>query len=185
MKQTIRLDTFETNSSSYHTISLVDTTKQQYGKFIIKGEPLVLEISNDLPKLTIKYYYGHYSEYKTDYEKAVAINLLLLDKWVDEAEDYIWKEHRDKSYSERQEIIKEQIKELPLYKAFINALKRYAETDDVTVILDNYETLRDDMRDNLRVLELDGYEGKPLEDKIIEIISSPNLIISDKFKGEE
>ena len=72
MKQNIRIETFETNSSSYHTLSIVnvkDTLEEH--KEIIKGKDLI--ITSKVKRETFSYTSSYQYIAKSNYEKAHGI----------------------------------------------------------------------------------------------------------------
>ena len=65
MKQTIRIKTFETNSSSYHTLSIYYSKDKPKQKQIIKGQDLVIDTSIAYKTIgyTESYNYVAYNSY--------------------------------------------------------------------------------------------------------------------------
>ena len=65
MKQTIRIKTFETNSSSYHTLSIYNSKEKPKQKEIVKGQDLVIDTKINYKTIgyTDSYSYVAYNSY--------------------------------------------------------------------------------------------------------------------------
>ena len=129
MKQVIRKNTFETNSSSYHTISIIKNSNLKDKLKVIKpNEDLVIDTDINID------YLGDTSSYvftaRTNYEKAQVLLRYLASELDNQLDELFEKTGKDLSYNERQLWYKEHFYETPLIKAFIKAIKKYIGEDN-------------------------------------------------------
>lgn len=128
MKQIIRKNTFETNSSSYHTISIIKNNNLKDKLKVIKpNEDLVIDTDIDVDYLNDTSSYVFTA--RTNYERAQVLLRYLASELDDQLDELFEKTDKDVSYDERQLWDKEHFYELPLIKAFIKAIKKYIGED--------------------------------------------------------
>lgn len=140
MKQTIRVETFETNSSSYHTLSIKKTQNiTNECKIIEQNKDLVIDANIHYKKIGYTDSYSYTA--RTNYEKAQLVLRFLGSALEDQLEDSLTDEEKALQYDDRMNALKEKFYDTPLIKAFINAIKKYiGETHSVIITLDKYYT---------------------------------------------
>ena len=136
MKQTIRVETFETNSSSYHTLSIKKVQNiTDECKIIEQNKDLVIDAN--IHYKTIGYTDSYSYTARTNYEKAQLVLRFLGSALEDQLEDSLTDEEKALQYEAKMNTLKEKFYDTPLIKAFINAIKKYiGETHSVTIVLD-------------------------------------------------
>lgn len=178
MKQTIRLDTFETNSSSYHTLSIRKISERPAKREIIAGEDLV--INNRIEYLCLGYTDSYLFTAESSYEKAQLI-LRFIGYYLDDAFDDIEElkplytnEKGNWDLAKREQVYKEHFYEFPLIQAYIKAIKRFiGEDKNVTIIFNEkgspYIESVDD--ENKCTCEIFGVEDEDLSniDKMTDV----------------
>ena len=141
IKQVIRYKTFETNSSSYHTLSIYKRSAQPVKKEIIKGQDLV--INNHINYKTIGDTESYVFVGTSSYEKAQMVLRFIgyeLDSYFDNnVDDSLYStEDRGWDWNIREKLFKDMFYDFPLIKAFVNAVKRYiGEDKNVTIEFNN------------------------------------------------
>ena len=206
MKQNIRIETFETSSSSYHTLSIVnvkDTLEEH--KEIIKNEDLV--ITSKVKRETFSYTSSYQYIAKSNYEKAQCILRFIayrvedqLMDMVDKSEyvnldepEYIngkWNSNRD-DYEKYYKLQDELFYQVPLIKAFINAIKRYIGEEYDVIIPErrNLEGVSDEDKDLYELFGLNNYEEldniELMTDKFYNIIFNPEYVIKEECESNE
>ena len=137
MRQTIRIKTFETNSSSYHTLSIYYSKDKPKQKQIIKGQDLVIDTKINYKTIgyTDSYSYVAYNSYA----KAQLV-LRFIGRVIEEQlEDMIdSKEYSDKKgnwiWDKKNELEKSVFYRVPIVEAFVKAIRRYIGEDRYVVI---------------------------------------------------
>ena len=132
MKQTIRIKTFETNSSSYHTLSIYYSKDKPKQQEIIKGRDLIIDtkITYKTIGYTESYNYVAYNSYT----KAQLV-LRFIGRVIEEQlEDMIdSKEYSDERgnwiWDKKNELEKSVFYRVPVVEAFVKAIKRYIGED--------------------------------------------------------
>ena len=138
MKQSIRIETFETNSSSYHTLSINKKSDKPKPRQIIKGQDLV--INNHIDYKTIGYTESYNFVGTGSYEKAQMVLRFMgyePENYFDKQEELkpLYKDEDGyRNWNKYEKVFKEHFYEIPLIKAFVNAIKRYIGEDrNVTI----------------------------------------------------
>lgn len=206
MKQNFRIKTFETNSSSYHTLSIVNikNTSENH-KEITKGEDLV--ITSRVKRETFSYTSSYLYTAKNNYEKAQCILRFIADKveeqlmaMVDRSEyvnldepEYIkgeWNVNRV-DYEKYHALQDERFYQVPLIKAFVNAIKRYIGENYDVIIPErrNLEGVYDEGKSLDEIFGLDSYEElddvELMTNKFYDIIFNPDYIIKEECESNE
>lgn len=134
MKQSIRIETFETNSSSYHTLSIRKTSDMPKPIEIEKGKDLTIGTK------IRKHYIGDTSSYinvsKGSYAKAQSVLRFMgyeledqLGKLIEDSEWKVETYPGSNQYSYEWEIryklYRERFYNAPLIQAFVKAIKRH------------------------------------------------------------
>lgn len=187
MKQTIRVETFETNSSSYHTLSIkkAQDTIEAY-KIIEKDKDL--EIDANIKIKTIGYTSSYSYTAKTNYERAQLVLRFMGSVVEDQLEKSLTDEERALQYNDRMDALKEKFYDMPIIRAYINAIKRYiGKTHSVTIKLDRgftpfYDTVYDD---NYYVHEIFNICEGDLVDINIMADTFYNLIFTNDYEITE
>ena len=165
MKQTIRINCFETNSSSYHSLSIniVKPTDE-----IIPGKDLTIS-----SKINIRYI-GDTSSYvyvaRGSYEKAQLILRFIsgeveeqVDALIDDTE---WKNGSDDfnhyDWDRLYELRKAHIYEIPLIKAFVKKIKDYIGDYNVNIELSKSGTLESVYDSNKSIYDILNVTGDDL-----------------------
>ncbi len=206
MKQNIRIKTFETNSSSYHTLSIInlkDTPKEH--KEIIKGEDLI--ITSEVERETIGYTNSYQYIAESNYEKAQCIlrfiacevenqlmNMIDESEWVDLNEpEYIegrWNSNRS-DYEKYNKLQNERFYNAPLIKAFVNAIKKYIGEEYNVIIPErkNLDGVSDESKSLRELFNLSSREDlnniELMSNKFYDIIFNPNYIIKENCESNE
>lgn len=132
MKQTIRFNTFETNSSSYHTLSIYRKSGVPKPQEIVKGYNII--INTEIPKKTIGYTDSYSYIGVTTYNKAQMVLRFMgyaLERQLDELineKDYT-NEDGKWNWDRKRELEKEAFYKAPLIQAFVKAIKKYIGED--------------------------------------------------------
>lgn len=198
MKQTIRFETFETNSSSYHSLSISHVSEQP--------KPLEIEKDKDLTvntKINVKYI-GYTESYcftaKGSYEKAQLILRFIAGMLENQFEEVVDEklyidENGHWNLEKRDQVFKDNFYNLPLIKAYVNAIKQY--------IGDNHEVkfefngkwipfldmVSDDAKANYEVFNLqnkDDLKNVEIMTRVInDAIFNPNIEITEECESNE
>ena len=206
MKQCIRVETFETNSSSYHTLAIVNTKNlKEEHREIIKGQDL--EITSNVKRETLGWSESYQYIAKSNYEKAQCILRFIafdvehqLDEMIDESEYTNLNEPKftdDGCYNlnrvnfNRKQILKnDRFYYVPLIKAFINAIKRYIGEEYRVIItegnaLDGISDEGKSLQDLFGVSKDDLKNVEIMTDKFYDIIFNPDYIIKEDCESNE
>lgn len=197
MKQTIRLETFETNSSSYHTLSIYKNSSIPKPREIIKGEDLV--INTKIPKKTIGYTESYSFIGITTYNKAQMVLRFMgyklenqLDNLVDEKE-YL-NEHGYWDHEKRNVCFEKVFYKAPLIQAFVKAIKKFiGEDKNVTIeftcssspFIDQVSDEAESVADLFRVNEDDLTNVNLMADKFYEIIFNDDFVMEEVCESNE
>ncbi len=206
MKQNTRIKTFETNSSSYHTLSIVnvkDTSEEH--KEIIKGEGLV--ITSKVKRETFSYTSSYLYTAKSNYEKAQCILRFIAYKVEDQLMDMVDKseyinldepEYINGKYNSNRidyekynKLQDERFYQAPLIKAFVNAIKRYIGEEHDVIIPErrNLEGVSDECKDLDELFGLNNCEElnniELMTNKFYNIIFNPEYIIKEECESNE
>lgn len=132
MKQKVRIKTFETNSSSYHTLSIYYSKDKPKQQEIVKGRDLIIDtkITYKTIGYTESYNYVAYNSYT----KAQLIlrfigsvierqleDMIDPEEYSDERGNWIW--------DKKNQLEKSVFYRVPVVEAFVKAIKRYIGED--------------------------------------------------------
>lgn len=191
MKQTIRVETFETNSSSYHTLSIYYSKDKPKQKQIIKGQDLVIDTS--IAYKTIGYTESYNYVAYNSYTKAQLVlrfigrvieeqlrDIVDCKEYSDERGNWIW--------DKKNELEKSVFYRVPVVEAFVKAIKRYIGEDRYVVIqfTERSAPFIDYVCDEGKsVSEIFGTEEKNLSDVNIMTEVFYNVIFNDEIEMSE
>ena len=191
MKQTIRIKTFETNSSSYHTLSIYYSKDKPKQKQIIKGQDLVIDTS--IAYKTIGYTESYNYVAYNSYTKAQLVlrfigrvieeqlrDIVDCKEYSDERGNWIW--------DKKNELEKSVLYRVPVVEAFVKAIKRYIGEDRYVVIqfTERSAPFIDYVCDEGKsVSEIFGTEEKNLSDVNIMTEVFYNVIFNDEIEMSE
>lgn len=188
MKQTIRIKTFETNSSSYHTLSIYYSKDKPKQKQIIKGQDLVIDTKINYKTIgyTDSYSYVAYNSYT----KAQLVlrfigrvieeqleDMIDSEEYSDEKGNWIW--------DKKNELEKSVFYRVPVVEAFVKAIKRYIGEDRYVIIqfTERSAPFIDYVCDEGKsVSEIFGTEEKNLSDVNIMTEVFYNVIFNDEIE---
>lgn len=137
MIQKFRLKTFETNSSSYHTLSIYRNSNRPKPKEIIRGQDLI--VNTKIPYKTI----GGTESYSFvgigSYVKAQMVLRFMGYQLEDQIEELVdEKEYTNENgywdHEKRDECLKKVFYDAPLIQAFVKAIKRFIGQDQKVII---------------------------------------------------
>lgn len=191
MKQTIRIKTFETNSSSYHTLSIYYSKDKPKQKQIIKGQDLVIDTSIAYKTIgyTESYNYVAYNSYTKAQLVLRFIGRLIEEQlrdivdckeYSDERGNWIW--------DKKNELEKSVFYRVPVVEAFVKAIRRYIGEDRYVVIqfTERSAPFIDYVCDECKsVSEIFGTEEKNLSDVNIMTEVFYNVIFNDEIEMSE
>ena len=191
MKQTIRIKTFETNSSSYHTLSIYYSKDKPKQKQIIKGQDLVIDTS--IAYKTIGYTESYNYVAYNSYTKAQLVlrfigrvieeqlrDIVDCKEYSDERGNWIW--------DKKNELEKSVFYRVPVVEAFVKAIKRYIGEDRYVIIqfTERSAPFIDYVCDEGKsVSEIFGTEEKNLSDVNIMTEVFYNVIFNDEIEMSE
>lgn len=191
MRQTIRIKTFETNSSSYHTLSIYYSKDKPKQKQIIKGQDLVIDTS--IAYKTIGYTESYNYVAYNSYTKAQLVlrfmgrvieeqlrDIVDCKEYSDERGNWIW--------DKKNELEKSVFYRVPVVEAFVKAIKRYIGEDRYVVIqfTERYAPFIDYVCDEGKsISEIFGTEEKNLSDVNIMTEVFYNVIFNDEIEMSE
>lgn len=200
MKQNIRLQTFETNSSSYHTLSILklsDKPNNQH-KIIEKGQDI--RINTDIKYKKIGYTESYSYTAQTNYQKAQVL-LRIIAGYIDyeimnkiNSDDWHDGEFKAPNWDKYKKIFIDYLFKEPTIIAFIQAIQRYIGQDNKVEIEFNREsspyldTVSDDTKDIYEVLgirEDDLNNIQVLTDKFYDIIFSDEYEVTEECESNE
>lgn len=192
MKQNIRLQTFETNSSSYHTLSIIKKTNNDFDlKTIEKGKDLVIDTYIAYKKL-------HYTESynfvaRTNYEKAqLCLRFLaseIEDQIDDLSDDSFYKVNGKIDYFKMHEYEKQLFSKTKIVQAFVKAIKRYIGEDrnvKIELSLDwspFIHCVTDEAKDVVELFGLKSHDDLESVSKLSNILYK--IIFDDKYQMTE
>lgn len=197
MKQTIREKCFETNSSSYHTLTIQKIKDDIPRREIEKGKDLI--INEKIVYKTIGYTESYCYIGRGTYEKAQLLLRFMgyeLEDQLDELVDRDSYQNIDGSwnYEERNSLIKDKFYEAPLIKAYVKAIKRYiGEEFNVRIeFSQKYPPFLETVCDEDKSLyELFGVNKEDLTnvdllaDRFYDIIFNPEIEIIEECESNE
>lgn len=197
MKQTIREKCFETNSSSYHTLTIQKIKDDIPRREIEKGKDLI--INEKIVYKTIGYTESYCYIGRSTYEKAQLLLRFMgyeLEDQLDELVDRDSYQNTDGSwnYEQRNSLIKDKFYEAPLIKAYVKAIKRYiGEEFNVRVEFSRkyppfLETVCDECKslyDLFGVNKEDLTNVNLLADRFYDIIFNPEIEIIEECESNE
>lgn len=184
MKIYIRENTFETNSSSTHSLS------------INKSKPIEIKKDKDVcidPKIDIHYIggtscYVHTS--KGSYAKAQSV-LRFMGYELEEQLDDLIQDQEWETTTIRNKILKEKLYEAPMIKAFVKAIKKYiGEEYNVTIVTqDEYQIIETVIDYDKSVAQIFGVtdltDVDTLADRFYEIIFDDNIEITEECESND
>ena len=196
MKQTVRYNTFETNSSSYHSLS-IQKIKDKNIREIEKGKDLTINT-------TIKYKtIGDTESYefigRGSYNKAKMVLRFMgyeLDNQLENIVDEKLYTNADDTwdYDKRNELLKANFYNIPLIQGFVKAIKRYiGEDKNVTIEFtsntDPYIERIDDEEKSLcdifNISEEDYQNVDKLADTFYNVIFDNNIEMIEECESNE
>lgn len=188
MRQTIRIKTFETNSSSYHTLSIYYSKDKPKQKQIIKGQDLVIDTS--IAYKTIGYTESYSYVAYNSYTKAQLVlrfigrvieeqleDMIDSEEYSDEKGNWIW--------DKKNELEKSVFYRVPIVEAFVKAIKRYIGEDRYVNIqfTGRYAPFIDYVCDEGKsISEIFGVEGKDLSNVDVMTEVFYNVIFNDEIE---
>ncbi len=198
MKQTIRENCFETNSSSYHTLTIQKIQDEPIRKEIQKGQDLSIN-NGDIIKIQLSEY-SYKSIARSTYEKAQLILRFIayeVEEQIDELIDK--KEYKNVNGTYNWDIYtkltKEQFYNAPLIQAFVKAIKRFIGQEyNVNIIFTkDYSPYIEGVSDEAKYFEelfnLSSKEDKNDVEKMTEIfyniIFDPEIEIIEECEGND
>lgn len=139
MKQTIRENCFETNSSSYHTLTIQKIKGDIPRREIEKGKNLIINNAEINKVKLISWSESYKCVARSSFEKAQLVLRFMgyeIDNQLSELVDENDYRNPNGSWNreKRDELMKKAFYDTPLVKAFINAIKRYIGQDYNVVI---------------------------------------------------
>lgn len=198
MKQTIRFQTFETNSSSYHTLSIYRNSTRPAPKQIVRGQDLVIDTR--IPYKTI----GDTSSYSFvgigSYTKAQMVLRFMGYKLEDQINDLVneEEEYTDENdhwnWDKKSELEKEKFYDAPLIQAFVKAIKKFIGNDQKVIIEFNQRSCPfiDQVSDDgeytynlFNVNESDLENVDIMADKFYDIIFDDDIEMSEECESNE
>lgn len=195
MKQKIRYRTFETNSSSYHTITIY---KESEDKEVLQeleiGKPVTLTGKIKVSYIGSTESYAYVS--KTKLDKA---NMLLryisteLDEWLRSQEDNdseYAKKLEGKDYLHQTIIKREKLLECPLLTALKKVIEEYIQNEVTFKFsdLEYFELVWDEAKSLDEILNIDRqliFDEKTLISKYKEIIFNEDIKIKEECESNE
>ena len=188
MKQTIRIKTFETNSSSYHTLSIYNSKDKPKQKEIVKGQDLVIDTKINYKTIgyTDSYSYIAYSSYTKAQLVLRFIGRVIEEQLEDIIDSEEYSDERGNSiWDKKNELEKSVFYRVPVVEAFVKAIKRYIGED-------RYVTIQFTERsapfidyvcgEGKSVSEIFGTEEKNLSDVNIMTEVFYNVIFNDEIE---
>ena len=196
MKQTVRYNTFETNSSSYHSLS-VQKIKDENIQQIEKGKDLT--INTTINYKTIGYTESYEFIGRGSYNKAKMVLRFMgyeLDNQLEDVIDEKLYTNADGTwdYDKRNELLKANFYNVPLIQGFVKAIKRYIGEDrNVTIEFtsnrDPYIERVDDEEKSLcdifNINEEDYQNVDKLADTFYNIIFDNNIEMIEECESNE
>lgn len=192
MKQNIRLQTFETNSSSYHTLSIIKKTNNNFDlKTIEKGKDLIIDTYIPYKKL-------HYTESynfvaRTNYEKAqLCLRFLAseIENQIDDlSDDSFYKVNGKIDYLKMHEYEKQLFSKTKIVQAFVKAIKRYIGEDKNVKIEFSLDwspfihCVTDEAKDVVELFGLKSHDDLESVSKLSNILYK--IIFDDKYQMTE
>ena len=198
MKQTIRHETFETNSSSYHSLAIRKLTELPKPREITPGEDLT--ISTDIKINYIGYTESYSYVARGTYEKAQLVlrfmgydleeqldDLITDDEW--KTETFPGSGYYNYDWDKKRNLYRERIYEAPLIQAFVKAIKRFIG-EAYSVIFEFSGTLFETVSDSNESIEtVFGVENitdvDALADRFYEIIFDNNVEMVEECESNE
>ena len=196
MKQTIRYNTFETNSSSYHSLS-IQKIKDKNIQEIEKGKDLTINTTINYKTIgdTESYEFigrGSYNKAKMvlrfmGYELDNQLENIVDEKLYTNADD-TW------DYDKRNELLKANFYNIPLIQGFVKAIKRYIGEDrnvtiEFTSNTDPYIERVDDEEKSLcdifNINEEDYQNVDKLADTFYNVIFDNNIEMIEECESNE
>ena len=174
MRQTIRLETFETNSSSYHSISIrrkSDTEKEKLAEIEIGKETV---LTGKIKYKTIGYTSSYSFVSRTKLDKANMLCRYIsaaMNSWLDECDDYDDYINESSDYDERRARRREVGLKQPLFTALEKAITNYTNAPVVFDFSktdkweDWFEAIYDECKDLSNIIGTRDYKN---EEKLIE-----------------
>lgn len=188
MRQTIRIKTFETNSSSYHTLSIYNSKERPKQKEIVKGQDLVIDTKINYKTIgyTNSYSYVAYNSYTKaqlvlrfigrEIERQLE-DMIDSEEYSDERGNWIW--------DKKNELEKSVFYRVPVVEAFVKAIKRYIGEDRYVTIefTEKFAPFIDYVCDEGKSIdEIFGVEEKNLSDINIMTKVFYNVIFNDEIE---
>ena len=198
MKQSIRIETFETNSSSYHTLSIRKVSEKPIKREIVVGQDLV--INNHINYKTIGWTESYSFIGTSSYEKAQLI-LRFIGYYLDDAFDDIEElkplyedEKGNWNIDKRRQAFKDHFYEFPLIQAYVKAVKRFIGEDKNVIIEFNehsspyIESVDDENKSTYEIFgvaEEDLSDVNKMTDVFYNIIFNPDVEMIEECESNE
>lgn len=197
MKQTVRDNCFETNSSSYHTLTIKNIDSEEVKREIIKGEDLYVDTGIEIKSIGWSHSYCYVA--RSTYDKAQLLlrfigselynqlhRLVPIDEYKNV--DGTW------DYNKREKLLKEVFYKTPLIEAYVEAIKKFIGPEFNVYIKFLYDCppFIDEVYDSNRYLyqvldveEVDLTNVQKLTDRFYEIIFNPKVELIDECESNE
>lgn len=197
MIQTTRFNCFETNSSSYHSLSIHKKSAEKPKCEIIPGKDIIISSKIDIRHIGYTESYSYVA--KNSYEKAQLIlrfiggeleeqvdKLISEDEWKNGSNDF-----RQYDWDKRYILRAERVYQTPIMCAYINAIKKYIGDYEVKVELNKSglpEQVYDSnqgLSDVLMINDDDLENVELLTDKFYEYIFNDDYEITEECESNE
>lgn len=199
MKQVIRDNVFETNSSTYHTLTIRKINYDTKGREIEKGRDLIINNSEIVKTKFPTWSESYVSTARSTYEKAQLVLRFMgyeLENQLDELVDK--KEYSDDQgnwlHNKRDELFKSRFYDTPLIQGFVKAIKRYIGEDRRVIIEFNddwtpyIEIVSDEAKSIYEIFNInkeDLTNAEKLADIFYNIIFNPDVEMIEKCESNE
>lgn len=199
MKQTIRERCFETNSSSYHSLTIQRINREITGKEIVRGQDLIINNCKICKSKFPSWSESYKTIARSTYEKAQLVLRFMGYDLEDQLESMVdSKEYSDINgnyiHEKRNELLKSQFYQTPLIKAFIKAIKKHIGEEQNVIIefTQNYcpyiEVVSDEGKSLYELFNIkkeDITNVDLLADRFYEIIFNPEIEMIEEYESNE
>ena len=193
MKQTIRIETFETNSSSYHSISIRKKSDKKVLQEIEVGKETILTGKIDYKTIGYTESYSFVSRTKLDKANMLCRYIsAVMQSWLDECDDYDEYINNGADSDERRARRKEVGLKQPLFTALKKAITNYTNApvnfdfSKAPKWEDWFESVYDESKDLSDIIGISDYSN---EEKLVEaysrVIFDDDLEIIEECESNE
>lgn len=199
MKQISRLQVFETNSSTYHTLTIQTINPKITGREIVKGQDLIINNAQIAKSQFPSWSESYRSTARSTYEKAQLVLRFMgyeLEEQLDALVDK--KEYTDIQgnwlHEKRDQLLKAQFYNTPFIKAFVKAIKRYiGEEHNVIIEFNNdwtpyIQTVSDESKyfhELFMITKEDLTNVELLADRFYNVIFNPEIEMIEECESNE